>query len=274
MTVQVKIVKDSISEKGVRLTTFQLKYWRAIHAELMTHRVFSRNASSSRAIPVSKMLKQVWNEPAGPIHWGDNQPGMQADNSLIGVRLKAAKFLWRLAAKLACCVAWGMIKVNLHKQVANRLLEPFGYISVVVTATEFDNFFHLRAHPDAQPEIQELAEEMLNRYNSYKPTLLKEGQWHLPYISEDEFNIYTIEDLQKMSAARCARVSYLTHDNMRPSYAKDIELHDRLVASVPAHMSPTEHQATPANDSGFHKNFRGWKQYREVVEQRHKNGGR
>ena len=80
--MEVKVIADSISESGKRITTFQLKYPRFIHSEVMTHRVFSRNASSSRAIPVKKMIEQVRNNPAMPIHWGANQSGMQAKNEL------------------------------------------------------------------------------------------------------------------------------------------------------------------------------------------------
>ena len=156
MTCTVKIIEDSLTN-GSRLTTYQLRYWRAIHAELMTHRVFSRNASSSRAIPVMKMLRQVWDDPAGPVHWGANQAGMQAHAELDGLRRKLSQAIWKWSGRAMCVAAWSMTKIGLHKQVANRLLEPWQYINVVLTATEFDNWFDLRDHPDAQPEIQELA---------------------------------------------------------------------------------------------------------------------
>src|SRR5690606_30080072 len=118
----------------------QLRYPRFIHAEFMTHRAFSRNASSSRAIPVHKMLSQVWNDPATPIHWGASRPGMQAREELKGWKRKAAQAIWKLAGRAACVFAWGAMKLGLHKQVANRILEPWQYIHVVVTATDWDNF--------------------------------------------------------------------------------------------------------------------------------------
>ena len=281
---QVKVIADSLNPLGIRLLTIQARYWRAIHAELMTHRVFSRNASSSRAIPVEVMLAQVWNDPAGPLHWGVNQPGMQARAEMVGWRRAAAGMLWRGAAKAACAFAWSLMKLGAHKQVANRLLEPFQYISVIISATEWDNFFELRDHPDAQPEIQHLARQIKAAVRGSWPQRLSAGQWHLPYITEadhkaaykackegritrDEPRVGEIINLLiKASVARCARVSYLTHDGQSPSLKKDIALHDKLVVAKPIHASPAEHQAMARNDDEFLRNFRGWSQYRVEVE--------
>lgn len=266
--MKVQIIADSIAPNGVRLTTMQLTYQRFFHSEFMTHRVFSRNASSSRAIPVRKVLSQVWNDPATPIHWGANQAGMQAKGQLKGVKLALAKGLWKWAGRAACVFAWGMMKVGLHKQVANRLLEPWQYIHVVVSSTDWDNFFELRDHPDAQPEIQALARDMKFALTASVPRRLALGQWHLPYVEQDLADNDTLLPMfKKISVARCARVSYALHDGSYPSTAKDVELHDRLVASRPRHSSPAEHQATPSllstDRSG---NFRGWVQYRQMLE--------
>ena len=158
MTCEVKVIEDSINPYNkVRLTTLQLRYWRAIHGEFMTHRVFSRNASSSRAIPIKKFISQVWNDPAMPVHWGKNQAGMKARSELTPLQIKLCKFIWISASKVACIFAYLLSLVGLHKQIGNRILEPWQYISVIVTATEWDNWFELRNHPDAQPDIQELA---------------------------------------------------------------------------------------------------------------------
>ena len=268
--ITAKIIEDSISEAGVRLTTMQLCYPRFIHAEFMTHRVFSRNASSSRAIPVQKMIDMVRNEPAMPIHWGANQPGMQAKAELEGKALENAKYQWALAANAAADIAQMMEKQGLHKQVANRILEPFQHIHVIVTATEWENFFALRAHPDAQPEIQELAVQMMAAMLKSKPAVLKIGELHLPYVTQNERNdALLIRDdlLVKLSGARCARVSFLLHDGSLPSVTKDLELFERLVGSVPLHASPIEHQATPMNTpSAWSGNFRGWTQHRKLFE--------
>lgn len=276
-TFEVKVIEDSVNTAGVRLTTLQLRYPRFIHAEFMTHRVFSRNASSSRAIPVAKMIEQVRNEPAMPIHWGQNQPGMQANAEVADIQ--GAKDLWMNAATSIAWLAGQMNNVGLHKQVANRILEPFQFISVVVTATEWDNFFLLRNHADAQPEIKYLAQLMQVAMTISIPvprsttidSFCKEQEWHLPYVSVEERKLNSDEPylLARASSARCARVSYLTHDGKIPSVLKDLELYSRLVGSVPIHASPTEHPAQVAKDhktEKWYKNFRGWKQHRIQVE--------
>lgn len=264
---EAKVIADSVSSAGVRLTTLQLRYWRAIHAEFMTHRAFSRNASSSRAIPVAKMIKQVRNDPAGPIHWGINRPGMQAREQLTGSGLENAQELWRCAAWEAAETAERMMAMGLHKQVANRILEPFQYISVIVTATDWTNFFNLRDHADAQPEIQLLAQLMRKAMADSIPLKLNDGEWHLPYVHDSEIREHEIDVCLKLSTARCARVSYLTHDGKAPNVADDIALHDRLVVAEPLHASPSEHQARAMSDGfTYIRNFHGWQQYRDLLE--------
>jgi len=139
-SISVEIIKDSIAPSGVRLTTFVLSYPRFIHAEFMTHRVFSRNASSSRAIPVKRRLKMIQSNPAGPVEWGLDQKGMQAYSQATGLREKTAKWVWRAACWTACFWAKVMLKLNIHKQIVNRLVEPFSDITVVVTSNDFNNF--------------------------------------------------------------------------------------------------------------------------------------
>lgn len=268
MKCEAIVIEDSINPRNeVRLTTLQLRYWRSIHSEFMTHRVFSRNASSSRAIPINTFLKQVWNDPAGPSHWGSNQPGMKARQELSGFKKWFAKKMWNLAGKL-CCIVVGATRYvsNPHKQVFNRILEPWQYISVVVTATEWDNFFELRDHPDAQPEIKELAIAIKKAMDESLCRGVEMRELHLPYVSFSERIQYSPEVLYKLSSARCARVSYLTHDGKVPVLEKDIALHDALVGSRPIHASPTEHCAFAAADDKFYKNFKGWVQYRVEVE--------
>ena len=284
--ISAKIIADSIAN-NVRLTTIELNYPRFIHSEFMTHRMFSRNASSSRAIPVEKMLEQVQQNPAMPIHWGKNQPGMQAREEI--EYIDTAKYRWTLAAEQAIIYATKLNSMKLHKQVVNRLLEPFQYIKIIVTATEWDNFFKLRLHEDAQPEIQELAKCMKEAMDASVPEELEHGEWHLPYISKDDwsglsFGNYTIEDLLKSSVARCARVSYLNHDNTNPNIEKDLELASKLLKD--GHMSPFEHVATPMKHIHYTEceqrwekgithtdimsrqwsgNFRGFLQYRQLL---------
>lgn len=272
MTFEVKIIEDSIFN-GSRLTTFQLKYPRFIHSEFMTHRVFSRNASSSRAIPVAKMIEQVRTKPAMPVHWGKNQAGMQANEELEFSDKLMVQHCWKYAAEEASRLAEQMMVKGAHKQVVNRILEPFQWISVVCTATDFDNFFELRSHPDAQPEIKVLSDMMKEAMDTNKPKELKDNEYHLPYVLEEERMEYSLSDCTKFSVARCARVSYLTHDGTKPVPEKDMELYIRLVGSTPLHASPAEHQARPNKqpDSGWGKALSGnfnsnWAQYRKFLE--------
>jgi len=278
--IQAKVVEHSVSDQGIQLVTYQLAYPRFIHSEFMTHRVFSRNASSSRAIPVAKMIEQVRTDPAMPVHWGQNQPGMQAMAEIQHVG--AAKDQWRRAANQAADVAEEMMALGLHKQVANRILEPFQIIHVIVTATEWGNFFDLRKHKDADPNIYALAAAIDEAHRGSDPVSRGNNRhdalnWHLPYVTDDEraTNRENPLYLAKLSAARCARVSYLTHDGKLPDPAKDLELYERLVGSRPMHASPVEHQAYPDRRpigsaewfaENLHGNFRGWCQYRKLVE--------
>jgi thymidylate synthase ThyX len=280
VTIEAKIIEDSISPVRVRLTTFQLRYPRWIHAEFMTHRVFSRNASSSRAIPVKRIIADIENDPALFVHWGKNQKGMQAREEMDDLTIEAGKKIWLEMMEAVVNGAQTLNGMGFHKQIVNRALEPWSHISVVCTATDFDNFFHLRCHPDAQPEIKELSEKMADLYYSNLPRKVGFGQWHLPYIQDEERiapgsrnvrgELKNEANLIKASVARCARVSYLTHDKQHPDLDLDVALHDRLLDSK--HMSPFENVATPTtNPEEYIGNFRGWCQYRKMLKGEHCN---
>lgn len=299
--IKAEIIADSLSPANNRLTTYILEYPRFVHAELMTHRVFSKNASSSRAIPIEKMIEMVKTNPAMPIWWGKNQSGMQAAEELNDVELKhqnvvdgiygamtdkgLAKALWLQSRDLAIEQVKKLNEVGLHKQIANRILEPWLHIRVILSGTEFENFFALRVHKDAQPEIQELARQMLELYNASTPKKLKAGEWHIPFgdkIDNEKLNQivyeanisdltertnYKIELAKKIAVARCARVSYLNFEG-KDDYAADIKLCDRLFGSVPRHLSPTEHVAMALADRNvWSGNFKGFKQYRKFFGQ-------
>lgn len=266
MGIAARIVADSISTSGKRLTTFVLTYPRFVHAEFMTHRVFSRNAASSRAIPSKKIRAAVRKDMATPIHWGANQAGMQAQAELTGWRLKAAQVLWATAAYPMLFLSWMLEKIGLHKQIANRILEPWFNITVVVSGTEWANFYSLRNHHMAQPEIRVLAEAMLNEHNNSIPRLLGSDEWHLPFVEDSELSTLGLEEAQIVSVARCARVSYMNHDGRRSTLEEDRTLYNRLVGSSPKHASPTEHQARPLGDPmAVAGNFVGWIQYRKML---------
>ena len=293
MTITAKVICDSSSDScRRRITTLELEYPRFIHSEFMTHRMFSRNASSSRAIPVAKVIRAVIDNPAMPIHWGKNQSGMQAREELDNSGKESAKRLWIDARDCAVQLAKEMSEVGAHKQIVNRILEPFTHIRVIVTATNFANFFALRDHEDAQPEIRELARVMKAAMETSTPKALGLGEWHLPYLDDEDFTninnhlvessitrhepnkweVYTMACA--VSAARCARVSYLTHDGERPTLQKDLELYRHLVNANPPHMSPCEHQASPncygkVDDLDYpvtHSNFRVWNQFRHFIK--------
>jgi thymidylate synthase ThyX len=257
---RVLILCDSISKQGARLTTFELQYPRFIHSELMTHRNLSRNAASSRAIPNKKILESVTKDPAMPIWWGKNQPGMQANEEVDDQVKEWVKYGWLYARDQALSTAEKLSALGLHKQVVNRILEPYFNITTIVSGTDFGNFFNLRCHKDAQPEFKHLADMMDEVYHTSTPTLIEDGDWHLPLIFKEDIN-ETLEVKKKLSTARCARVSYVTHDGRRDIQA-DLDLHDKLSSS--GHWSPFEHVATPMmNGSWRSGNFRGWQQYRK-----------
>lgn len=281
MTIKANIICDSVGPNGVRLTTFVLSYPRFIHSEFMTHRVFSRNSSSSRALPFKRQLQMIKEDMAMPIEFKENIPGMQAGASLGSFKQLLARFVWRVAGHTSLVFARILAHLNVHKQYVNRIIEPYSHITVVCTATEWNNFFALRYHKDAQPEICELAKQMWEVYKSNKPKHLVEGTWHLPFVTEEELKEHlTISGrpfndirhlafwlpLIKRSVARSARVSYLNHDGSETSPDKDEKLYDRLVSS--GHMSPTEHQAKALSKNltnSFSGNIKGWEQFRKVI---------
>lgn len=269
--IEAKIIEDSVTPNGCRLTTLELQYPRFIHGEVLTHRVFTRNAMSSRAIPVAKMIEQVRSNPARPLKFLLNKPGMQATEAGDDLWQVSCEALWQEAAESAAAFAERMVGFNVHKQFANRLLEPFQWMKTIVTATEWDNFFALRCHPDAQPEFQALACRMRDAMWSspvHPRAYLGEGQaaWHLPYVSDEERYTHPVEILLKLSTARCARVSYLTHDGENPDVDKDVALYERLVGAEPRHSSPAEHQARAALLPTMSNNFRGWTQHRAYLD--------
>lgn len=300
MTITAKIIADSISPENIRLTTLQLRYPKFIHGEFMTHRVFSRNASSSRAIPVERMVKDVMDDPVLPMHWGKNQPGMSAReecNTMVECILHDYKdeygtkivennireVAWIRARDQAINMALAFHKAGYHKQIVNRILEPFVHINVVVTATDWSNFFALRIHPDAQPEINELATKIKEEMDKSDPWKCPNKSWHLPYMTFEDWadapgdQDTVTTNMIKCSVARCARVSYLTQEGKKPNIEDDLKLYDRLVGSKPLHASPAEHQATPDRHlfestrnpiwmmAHEHGNFKGWRQYRKML---------
>lgn len=261
--VKVKIIAHSKSSiTGKEIITWELEYPRMIHSEIMTHRLFSRNAASSRAIPVSKMIDMVRNSPACPVHWGQNQPGMQASLELSGNALDITKEHWRQAAVDAANHAEVMASAGAHKQVVNRILEPFQVMKTVMTATEDDNWFWLRDHNDADPTIHALASVMWEAKQASEPVVLTPNDWHMPYFGDGYWLSgcgIPLEDALAISSSCCAQVSYRKLDD---SLEKAKDIFAKLIESKPCHASPTEHQATPmkAADWKYQINLSQWEQ--------------
>lgn len=271
--ISAKVLADSISPAGVRVTTMELVYPRFVHAELMTHRVFSRNASSSRAIPVQRALKMIRETPALPVSWRMNQAGMQGYEVATDAVAHEAQGVWLTAMAQAIDAAEKLDALGLHKQIVNRLTEPFSHIKVVLTSVWWENWDGLRNHHMAEPTIEALAIKIAEARAASEPKLLQPGEWHLPYVTDEEVAEVGIETAKKLSTARCARVSYNNHDGKAPTLEADLKLHDALVVSQPIHASPAEHQATPdfKNVKGRwsnprrHGNLTGWQQYRKFL---------
>jgi len=260
---EARVIKDSISSNGDRLTTIEATMHRFVLPEFNTHRMFSRNSASSRAIPFGKQLEKVINDPAIPVSFPAERRGMQGGEELHPDDRAMAKEEWYNARNAAIKAAKSMHEIGVHKSVVNRILEPFMWHTVIVTATEWQNFFGLRCNEMAQPEIKAVAEAIRYAYLGSVPEKLNYGDWHLPYIQEDEFDTEDVELLKRVSSARCARVSYLTHDGVR-NMEKDLVLFDRLSSADPMHASPMEHVATPYSAKCL-GNLLGWKQFRHEL---------
>jgi len=288
MEITAKIIAHSVTQQGKQIVTFELEYPRFIHSELMTHRLFSRNAASSRAIPVAKMIEQVRLAPAMPVHWGKNQPGMQAKEELDDWNKGLVQGYWEGASYNAARLAEDMNNAGAHKQIVNRILEPFQMMKTVLTATELDNFFWLRKHKDAQPEIKLLAEKMWEVLEASDPVELAAGDWHTPYFGAGYWLKdcgISLEDALAISSSCCAQVSYRKLDD---SLEKAKDIFGKLIESKPCHASPTEHQASPMaypkvvestyvfstedgithadmNGDYWSGNFKGWIQHRQLI---------
>ena len=284
MPTVVEIIADSLNPQNKRLTTFIITAPRWILAEINTHKMASKNVSSSRAIPINKMIEIIENDTAFPSEWGANQSGMQSGQLLSLDQEVAAREAWLEARDNAIMSAKKLSEIGLHKQWTNRLIENFSYIRAVISGTDWENFFRLRAHSDAQPEFRVLAFKMLDAYNKSKPKSLKVGEWHLPFCQNidenrlksviekfsgfnyEETNELRNEFLIKICVARCARTSFFNNEG-RDDYEADIKLCDRLFGSVPKHLSPTEHVAQCLDSSEYFGNFCGFKQYRKFLSE-------
>lgn len=287
--IKAEVIADSISEENKRLLTFKLRYPWFIHGEIMTHRVLSRNASSNRAIPLKKMLEEVLSDElrAAPVYWGAEQKGMEPRGELDFRAKSYVQNDWKIAALCAANMAEKMGEHGAHKSLCNRLLMPFTHANVIISGTEWDNFFGLRLDKSTDPTMRALAVAMWEAQQASTPKLLQPGEWHLPFVDQTDFSFRVgslhMEDWMrnrciKISVARCARISYESFEtNKRSTVEEDLKLYDRLVGAQPLHASPAEHQATPDHlykggelhskwqRPDLHGNFKGFIQYRKMI---------
>jgi thymidylate synthase ThyX len=268
MSFEAKVILDSISPTGVRLTTIVATFPRFILAEMNTHRAFSRNTASSRAIPVEKMIQSVRENPFIPESWPKNKPGMQATELFSGLMCESNRSQWVNARDSALVWAESLSYGGVHKQIVNRLLEPFSWTTQIITATEWDNFFKLRCHPDAQPEMQKIAGLIRDARDASTPCQARYGEWHMPFYDPESEVFVGVDQERQVAVARCARVSYLTHEGKR-DVQKDLELYEKLLTS--GHWSPFEHIAIPMrpdfSGAAPYSNFYGWHQFRKDFPQ-------
>lgn len=268
--IDARIIADSVNPVGNRITTWVVKFPRFILAEFNTHRQLSRNSSSSRARPLDKTIQDVIDDPAMPEFWGKNQKGMQASEELSEDYKTRSIWVWLEARDQAVESVRDLQEFDVHKQIANRILEPWMHQTVLCTATEWENFFALRADLPAQPEFRALAFKMLDLYNSNEPKQLNVGEWHIPF-GDKYCDDLTVEEQLKVCTARAARVSYNNFEGDM-DFQKDFDLHDKLLES--GHLSPFEHCAKALPESIPVGNFVGWKQYRKFCKNENRTDSR
>lgn len=301
MSFKVKVLLDSISPEGVRLTTFKNRFPREILAEVNTHTILSKNASSSRAIPGQRLREFIKQNLYIP-EFGKNSSGMQSHELLDSWNTSEARITWVTAAERACWFAEQLEARGVHKQVVNRLVENFGWTNQVITGTEWSNFFALRTHKDAHPAFRTLARAMYVAYSRSTPRRLDYNEWHLPFVGQGTLKSLNVglfgdygnseyhPDMSKMfpydyermgitlgmgaqirSVACCARVSYQTLDGSPSTFWKDVSVYNKLLKEPPYHVSPFQNQATPfhpaqeASQPHLKSNLRGWIQYRKTI---------
>ncbi len=276
------MVLDSITEDGVRLCTIEADYPRFVHSELLTHRMFGRNSASSRAISWTVMRENIEKRPVVPVRFGEEKKGMATGAYLTGDNDAEARDIWLDARDAALLHAQELADLGVHKSLCNRITEPYMRIRVVITATDWEGFFMQRVHGDAEIHMQIIAEHMQKVITESKPTLLKPGQWHLPYIDEAVWYgsepypaIYdenkTSYDARLISTARAAGVSYLKRGT--GTLQKDYDLSQKLkLGSGFGHRSPFEHVAQAKSADYRSGPLRGYRQFRKVVFQEGHDG--
>lgn len=262
-SIYAKVICDSVSPLGVRLTSIEIQCPRTILAQILMHRLWSRSCESLRARPVKSKLAEVQSNPFVPV-LRQNQKGMQPAGLLDHHKATVAEALIRDHHQRTCELVEKLADLQVAKEIANRYLEPYAFQKVLITSTDFQNFFRLRCSTQAQEEITELANKMKEALENSKPLRHLKGSWHLPYVGIYEEEHVGLDDAKKLSAARCARVSYVNHEGVR-DHEKDFALFETLKADN--HSNVFEHQCTPAPDRRRYSNLTGWFSQRFEMEQ-------
>ena len=261
MRITAEVIHDSVSDLGVRLTTFVLEYPLFIHNQLLTHRMFSRSSTSSRAIPVKKMVDEIKRDPAIPDQFGENQRGMVPGKLLSLEKNAVAQDIVYDLMDTTLKSALALDEIGVHKQWVNRYIAPFAHIRTVVTATEWENFYDLRCRYDAQEEIETLAYAMKDAYEESVPVHRND---HIPFLLDNEFEL-SRHVKAAISSARCARASYTLHGTEVVSGVdENLALYKKLTTE--GHMSPLEHVAFAGDSTEFFNNFSGWIQLRMIYQ--------
>lgn len=293
MTVDVKLLQHSCSPDGISMYSFEVEIPRIILAEWNTHGMLNTNAQSSRAVPTKKLIEEVRRNPYMPSYWGRNQKGMQAyEECNEPVKGDSREAFWDICVQTNCVFAEAFEEAGYHKQIANRVIEPYSHTKLVVSGTEWNNFFNLRIHKDAEPNIREMAVQIYKLIHQSQGEYINNGEWHLPYISRyrqegrmkylfDQQEV-SLEEALRISLACVAQVSYRTL-NTDPEIIERI--HNNLFPSNgdPIHGSPAQHLATPFKEIqckgdwqegethrdrdgySWSAQLRGWCQYRKLI---------
>lgn len=273
MEVEVLVDSQHCVAKFGRLTTMRLRIPKVVLAQFNKHTTIASNASSSRAIPTKRLIHAVLTDPYVPPEIGKNRAGMQSTEELDPRRAKVVRAVWLAMAYVACGAAWLLARLGAHKQVVNRVLEPWSFAMVVATGNDrsWRHFFALRAHPDADPALRRVAELAKVEYEKSVPMVLAPGEWHLPFVDLRQVGPGAGWLLRaiRQSVARCARVSYSTFDAPKRQSTQDEDdaLYQKLVGSVPMHATPTEHQACAVlSDNQGGRLGPGWMQHRKTLK--------
>lgn len=263
MATNAKVVADSINPAGCRLTTIECTYPHIIHSHLLKHRIMSSNTSSSRAVPTKVLIEQVRTDPFTPKLWGSAKSGMKSGPPLEGEDAEWARAVHLTAANTAIAAVILMVECGVHKEYANRYLEPFLWTTSVISATNWSNFFHLRLSEAAQGETKELANVIKAAIDASTPQQLQPGEFHLPYVDAHEIDGIVTDANIAASVARTGRISY-QRQGLKQSPEKDMEFYLRGIEN--GHWSCYEHVGCAMADDSPSGNFRGFTQLRKTFK--------